>query len=115
MANIKLSYTKIDGLLYPNIVLDDAELCDDLGKYGNLRLCYLHENKPGIYRELLFTGKLAQHCADIDKSAFEMAERIRAEYLDRNPPPEDCMARIQAFTQAQMIADETVMHDLIYT
>lgn len=112
---IELDYIEIDGLLYPNIALDDEELYSDLGKYGNLRLKYLHEQKPEIYRELLFSGKLARHCADMEKSAFDMAERIRGKYLEQNPPPtEDTLARIQAFTLAQDIADECVLHDLIY-
>lgn len=48
---IELDYIEIDGLLYPNIALDDEELYSDLGKYGNLRLKYLHEQKPEMYRE----------------------------------------------------------------
>lgn len=112
---IELDYIEIDGLLYPNIALDDEELYSDLDKYGNLRLKYLHEQKPEMYRELLVSGKLARHCADIKKSAFDMAERIRGQYLEQNPPPlENTMARIQAFTLAQDIADECVLHDLIY-
>ncbi len=112
---IELEYIEIDGLLYPNIALDDEELYSGLGKYGNLRLKYLHEQKPEMYRELLVSGKLARHCADIEKSAFDMAERIRGQYLEKNLPPlEDTLARIQAFTLAQDIADECVLHDLIY-
>ncbi|OPX42257.1 hypothetical protein CLHUN_39080 [Ruminiclostridium hungatei] len=76
---IELDYIEIDGLLYPNIALDDEDLYGDLGKYGNLRLKYLHEQKPEMYRELLVSGKLAQHCVNMEKSAFDMAERIRAE------------------------------------
>lgn len=33
---IDLEYVEIDGLIYPNIQLDDAEAYDDLGKYGSL-------------------------------------------------------------------------------
>lgn len=56
--------------------LDDAAVYRVLGKYGNLRLTYLHKEKPQTYRELLYTGKLTQHCAEIEQTAFEMAERI---------------------------------------
>lgn len=112
---IELDYIEIDGLLYPNIALDDEELYSDLGKYGNLRLEYLHEQKPEMYRELLFSGKLARHCANMEKTAFDMEERIRGQYLEQNPQPlEDTLARIQVFTLAQDIADECVLHDLIY-
>lgn len=112
---IKLTYTEVNGLLYPDLEQDDAELYNELGKYGNARLKYLHRHKPEMYRELLLTGRVARHCANIEQSAFEMAERIRVQYLERNPPPpEDTMARIQAFTQAQAVADECVFNDLVY-
>lgn len=82
---VDLEYVEIDGLLYPNIQLDDAEAYDDLGKYGSLRLNFLHEQKPQQYRELLLTGKLAPHCAEIEQSAFEMAERVRRQYHRTTP------------------------------
>lgn len=112
---VDLEYTEIDGLLYPNIQLDDAEGYDSLGKYGRQRLNYLHKQKPQRYRELLFTGKLAQHCAEIEQSAFEMAERVRGQYLDQHLAPAEGMERIQTFEQAQMVADEMVLHDIVYS
>ena len=89
-------------------------MLDNLGKYGRLRLNYLHEQKPGMYRELLLTGKLAEHCTALDKIAFEMAECIRADYLKLYPmPEEDTIGRIRISTQTQMIADEIVTTELI--
>ena len=115
MANFEFEYTEIDGLLYPNIELGEKFEFDNLGKYGWLRLNYLHKQKPGMYRELLLTGKLAGHCAKIDKAAFEMAEHIRTDYLRTHPMPEnDTLERIRISTQAQMIADEIVISDLVY-
>ncbi len=114
MAKFEFEYTEIDGLLYPNIKIDSKPELDSLGKYGRLRLNYLHGQKLGMYRELLLTGKLAEHCMIIEKSAFEMAERIRADYLKAHPMPEDgTMERIQLSEIAQEIADECVFYDLI--
>ena len=114
MAKFEFEYTEIDGLLYPNIEIDGKVELDNLGKYGRLRLNYLHKQKPGMYRELLLIGKLAEHCATIDKIAFEMAERIRADYLKLHPmPQEDTMERICLSELAQELADECVLHDLI--
>lgn len=112
---IDLEYIEIDGLLYPNIQLDDAECYDSLGKYGKQRLNYLHEQKPQQYRTLLFTGMLAQHCAEMEQAAYALAERIRTQYLKQHPAPVEGMERIQAFEQAQMIADEIVLHDIVYS
>lgn len=110
---IDLEYMEVDGLLYPDIQLDDAQVYNDLGKYGNLRMEYLHKQKPQRYCELLFTGKLARHCAEIEQTAFDMAERIRGQYLKKHPAPSEGLERIQAFEQAQMIADEIVSAEFI--
>ena len=89
MAKFEFEYTEINGLLYPNIEIDGKAKLDELGKYGRLRLNYLHEQKPKMYRELLLTGRLAEHCSAIDTTAFEMSERIRADCLKKYPKPED--------------------------
>ena len=67
--------------MYPNIEIDGKANIDRLGKYGRLYLNYLHEQNPGVYHELLLTGKLTEHCTAMDKTTLEMAERIRADYL----------------------------------
>ncbi|KEI80066.1 TnpV protein [Clostridium botulinum] len=114
MVKFEFEYTEIDGLLYPNIEIDGEALLNNLGKYGLLRLNYLHEQKPGMYRELFLTDKLAEHCTTIDWTAFEMAERIPADYLKLHPmPKEDTMERIHISIQAQMVSDEFVVAKLI--
>lgn len=110
---IELEYTEIDGLLYPNIETGIESIENDLGKYGILRLRFLHKYKPALYRKLLLTGKLAQHCNKIEHSAFEIAERIQAQYLEQHPAPIEGMERIQTFTLAQSTADEIVLTELI--
>lgn len=68
-----------------------------------------------MYRELWFSGELAKHCATVDMQAFELSERIRADYLKQQPmPEEDAMKRIAVSEQAQAVADEIVKAELIY-
>ena len=87
-----------------NIEVEGSELLKNLGKYGCLRLEYLHGFKQEMYRELLFTGKLAEHCATVDMRAFELSERIRADYLKQHPmPEEDALERIRISEQAQLL------------
>lgn len=113
---IDLEYIEIDGLLYPNIETGMENIENDLSKYGLLRLRYLHEHKFGMYRELFLTGKLAEYCKQIDKTAFDRSDRIQADWLKAHPMPlEDTMERIRLRTQAQVIADEIVLTELIYT
>ncbi|MEG2213450.1 MAG: TnpV protein [Clostridiales bacterium] len=85
-------------------------------KYPIIRLRYLHEHKCEMYHELLFTGKLAEHCKAIDTAAFEQSEQIQANWLKAHPMPlEDTLERIRLRTQAQAIADEIVLAEVIYT
>lgn len=115
MAILDLDYIEKDGLLYPNIETGCEGLNSALGKYGEMRLHYLHAHGPQMYLELLFSGKLPEHCASIDKAAFDRAEQIRADYLEKHPvPSEDAMERIRLSTQAQMVADEIVTEELIF-
>lgn len=110
----KFEYKEVDGLLYPNIEIDGKDEFDNLGKYGRLHLNFLHEQRPGMYRELLLTGNLFEYCISVDKTAFKMAERIRSEYLKTHPMPmEDTMERIRLSELAQEITDEMVFHDFI--
>lgn len=116
MAKIELDYIEIDGLLYQNIETGMESIENDLGKYGILRLRYLYKHKWSQYRELFLTGKLAQHCKAVDKAAFEQSEQIQAAWLENHPMPlDDTLERIRLRTQAQMIADEIVTTELIYT
>ena len=116
MARIELDYIEIDGLLYPNIETGMENMQDDLGKYGILRLRYLHEHKRSLYRELFLSGKLVQHCKAIDIAAFEQSEQIQAAWLETHPMPlGDTLERVRLRTQAQMLADEIVTAELIYT
>lgn len=45
-----------------------------LTKYGRMRERYLREHRKILYINLLTSGKLYEHLADIDTSACDMAE-----------------------------------------
>lgn len=108
-------YTEIDGLLYPNIALDNSEKLSGLGKYGRLRLQYLKLQKPWIFRALVITGQLAEHCEQMEEQANCLSETVQESYINRHPLPEDDFwERLAIRTMAQMVADEVVCHELIY-
>ncbi|MEG1428036.1 MAG: TnpV protein [Oscillospiraceae bacterium] len=55
---------EVDGFLYPNIDTGSQRL-RNLNKYSKMRLEYLRSIKPEMYRELLFAGKLVEHCEQL--------------------------------------------------
>lgn len=111
---IEIEYIKIDGLLYPNIAIDDPEKLSGLGKYGRMRLQFLRLQKPWVFRELVITGQLAGHCEKIEEIANCLSETVQESYINRHPLPEgDFWERFAIRTMAQMVANEVVCHELI--
>lgn len=112
---IDLEYIEIDGLLYPDIDTG-SEALKQLGKYGQRRLEYIHAKMPALYRELLLTGQLVEHCEQIEARAFKLSEQIQEEYIAKHPlPEEDFWMRVSIRVMAQMVADEVVLHNMIYS
>lgn len=108
-------YIELDGLLYPNIAIDNPEKLNNLGKYGRLRLQFLKLQKPWVFREMVITGQLADHCEQIEEQANRLSETIQESYIHRHPLPEDDFwERLAIRTMAQMVANEVVCHELIY-
>ncbi len=106
---MEFDYVEVDGLLYPRIEVDGKEVLNDLGKYGRMRLEYLREYRPGMYRELLVSGRLAGHCRSVDELGFEMAEQILERYLETNPVSDgDFIKCVQIHFLAQQLANEIV-------
>ena len=115
MALIELEYEeRADGLLYSKLEIDGVDRINQLGKFGKARLAILHEKHFGYYRELLLTGKLADHCEDYDNRGYELSEKLQQEYLGKNDiPVDDTMERVRIFTQARDWAEEIVLKQII--
>ena len=60
---------------YPMIVVPKQENVI-LGKYGIARLNYIKQHKKCLYTELMMTGTLNQHLAEIDKIANQRVNEI---------------------------------------
>ena len=112
------TYTQVGDYFIPNLVISETAQ-SPLGKYGRMRKRYLKEHRPVLYTNLLVTGKLDQHLAEID-----MACEVRMELLTQQ------MAKLEGVTEALKAADqmdwvcrmnsigsrmeEIVMNELVY-
>jgi len=87
-----------------------------LGKFGRMRLAYLKNEKTALFQELKQSGKLQSHLYSIDEQAIDMMIRIEDDYIKRNPLPngDDFFAVARARNTARSVAEEFVLHDLIY-
>lgn len=114
------TYTKIHGILYPNIRIgeEQTETMQDVfsGKYGDLWKKYMKENQPDRYYHLVRIGQLKQKAAEINEEANEMLDRIMQQYLQKHKPenPESTMEMWKLREQAKSMAEEVVLHDIVY-
>ena len=88
------TYTQAGDCLIPNHARSETEQ-SPLGKYGRMRRRCLKEHRPVLYTNLLVTGKLDQHLAEID-----MACEVRMELLTQQ------MAKQEGVTEALKAADQ---------
>ena len=88
------TYTQVGDYFIPNLVISETAQ-SPLGKYGRMRKRYLKEYRPVLYTNLLTTGKLDQHLAEIDRSCEERMELLISQ-----------MAKLEGVTEALKAADQ---------
>ena len=115
---MELTYTKQNGLLIPNLVLDDQPP-GSLGKYGRMRKRYLEQKHDGTFSALVLSGNLTQHLQDIDQTARDqMASLTRqlaaAEGVTEELKGRDQMEWLRRMNSIRNRAEEMVKNELIY-
>ena len=91
-----------------------------LSKYGRMRERYLKEHKKILYYNLLTSGKLYEHLAEIDTSACNMAEYLIKEMARKQGVTEqlkavDMMRWIGLMNNIRACVDEIVLNDIVYS
>jgi len=85
------------------------------GKWGMLRKTYLTNHKAELLKSLIANEELISHLNEIDEQAREMHELVVSRLSQRKPPPpQGTMEWVQHQNQLRAIADEQVLHDIIY-
>ena len=98
----------------------ENEEAPTLTKYGRMRERYLREYKKVLYYNLLTSGKLYEHLAEIDTSARDMAEYLMKEMARKQGVTEelkatDMMRWIGLMNNIRTCADEIVLNDIVYS
>ena len=63
-------------VMIPEIELLEQDRMEAMGKYGIMRKMYLKENQPGMYYDLMMSGKLADHLEKIELAAQSRLETL---------------------------------------
>lgn len=108
------TYTEVDGVLYPNIVvLEKADVW--AGKYGLLWMDYMKSNYAERYRHHIRMGTLNSKVFEVNEEAYEMLEGIMNQYLVKHKPQNSAstveMWRLRE--QAKQMAEEVVLSDVV--
>ena len=115
---MELTYTEKNGLLIPDLVLDDQPP-GTLGKYGRMRKRYLEQKHDGTFSALVLSGKLTRHLQDIDQAARDqMATLTRqlaaAEGVTEELKSRDQLEWVRRMNSIRNRAEEVVIREVVY-
>ena len=112
------TYTIQGDYCLPNLTLPPEEE-RHIGVWGQRRLNYLKHSRKGLYYNLLTSGKLRSHLADMEEEAQSLFLRLVKEYAEREGVTEQLKAEnptewVQRMNNIRNRVAETVCADLIF-
>ena len=108
------TYTEVDGVLYPNIVvLEEADVW--AGKYGLLWIDYMKTKHTDRYRHHIRMGTLNSKAFEVNEEVYELLEGIMNQYLAKHKPQNSAstMEMWRLREQAKQMAEEVVLSDIV--
>ena len=104
--------------LLPNLLPPTQEK-RPIGVWGQRRLNYLKHHRKVLYYNLLASGKLHSHLADVEEQAQDLFSRFVKEYAEREGVTEQLKATVQMKWVQRMNnirerVTETVYSDVVF-
>ncbi|WP_177672493.1 TnpV protein [Evtepia gabavorous] len=115
----EITYTRQGDYNLPNLLPPQEEPVPH-GKYALLRKKFLKEHRRVTYTNLLTSGKLNSHLAEIQQTAQRRMEEIvaqmaKAEGVTEELKASDQMKWVGLMNNIQNAAEEMVLAELIYS
>jgi hypothetical protein len=112
------TYTQVGDYLIHNLMLDEREQ-SPLGKYGRMRRRNLKEHRPVFYTNLLTTGKLDQHLAEIDNACEERMVLLTRQMASQEGMTEvvkagDQIGWVRRMSSIRNRAEEIILQELVF-
>lgn len=112
------TYTLQGDYRLPNLILP-AEDEHPIGVWGQRRLRYLKQHHRVLYYNLLTSGKLHSHLADVEEEAQILFSRLVKEYAEKEGVTEqlkaaDQMKWVQKINSIRGRVNEIIVKEIIY-
>lgn len=112
------TYTLQGDYRLPNLTAEETDT-RPIGVWGQRRLHYLKHHRKVLYYNLLTSGKLHSHLADIEVQAQELFSRLIKEHAEKEGITEqlkatDQMKWVQRMNNIRERVAETVYSDVVF-
>ena len=112
------TYTMQGDYRLPNL-LQPTEEERPIGVWGQRRLNYLKHHRKVLYYNLLTSGKLLSHLADVEEQAQDLFSRLVKEYAEKEGITEqlkatDQMKWVQRMNNIRERVTEAVYFDVVF-
>lgn len=114
---MKMTYTRVGDYYIPNLKVEQVER--SIGKWGRMHRKYLKEHHPIRFNQLVLSGKLWTHLADLNEQAQQRMETLisqmqAAEGVTEALKAADPISWAQRMNNIQARAEEIVREELIF-
>ena len=114
-----ISYTLQGDYYLPNLVLPTEEETQTIGIWGQRYLRYIRQHRKVLYTNLLTSGKLNGHLADIDKQAEDLFFRLVKQMAEREGITDELKAKhpmewVGKMNALRGVASEIVNAEVIF-
>lgn len=112
------TYTLVGDYYIPDLALPPQEEFF-IGRFGQMHLKFIKENKRGLYTNLLTSGELNQYLHTLDEQAMDRFNAIvnayaKAENTDEALKASDPMRWVGLMNNYRNSAEEIVFKELVY-
>lgn len=114
------TYTQAGDFLLPDLSLPAEKETGNIGVWALRRKRYLKQYHKVLYYNLLTSGKLHSHLADIEEQAQHLFLRLVKELAEKEGVTEklkaaDQMAWVRRMNNIRSVATEIIFEEIIYT
>ena len=113
------TYTQVGNYLLPDLSLPAEKETDNIGVWALRHKRYLKQHHKVLYYNLLTSGKLHSHLADIEEQAQQLFLRLVKEYAEKEGVTEqlkvtDQMKWVKRMNNIRESVMETVYSDVVF-